>query len=323
MGEYEKFFKRLESYCHFELEFDDTNKLYKFNKVYIDGHTADHFMDDTHDIYDELSRLYDTSTDKLKFVEKTISIIRKGTSVFDQRKVLLPKNFKKIKREITFTTDNPVVNKPHDFTPQSLKAAFENFDEHSPKIIGFLICSPECPKVYRNQLIVENALLYFVMVEYCNSLKYMEANLDMVINELKTYQYCKIEDVNSVVFSERCVIPFSKIEVAHIFQALFEEEIFTFPNVEGRKFTAKRNKFIDRNFTYVYKKKQQIPIDNINQQFSDISNLDFEEEEKQLKIIEKLHNSLSKKLEERRHRVEKNRKLYKNGRNKNTNRSSD
>jgi hypothetical protein len=306
MGEYEKFFKRLERYCHFEIEFDKTNKLYKFNKEYIDAHTADHFMDDTHDIYDELSRLYDAATDKLKFVEKTIEIIRKGTSVFDQRKVLLPKNFKKIKREITFTTDNPVVMRPHDFTPQFLKAAFENFDEHSPKIIGFLISSPECPKVYRNQLIVENALLYFVMVEYCNSLKYMEANLEMVITELITYQYCKIEDVNSVVVSERCVIPFTKIETACIFHALFEEGIFTFPDVDENKFTDKRNKFIDRNFTYVDKKKKQIPIKDIKVQFSDIKNLDNVQVARQCNILEILHEKISNMLEESRKQNEKN-----------------
>jgi hypothetical protein len=312
MGEYEKFFKRLERYCHFELEFDDTNKLYKFNKVYIDAHTADHFIDDTHDIYDELSRLYDAATDKLKFVEKTISIIREGISVFDQRKVLLPKNFKKIKREITFTKNNPVVNRPHDFTPQSLKAAFENFDEHSPKIIGFLICSPECPKVYRNQLIVENALLYFVMVEYCNSLKYIEANLEMVINELKTYQYCKLEDVNPVVISDRCVIPFTKIETAYIFQALFEEGIFTFPNLEDRKFTAKRNKFIDRNFIYVDDDNNQIPIKDINVQFSLIKSLDKNQVARQKNILELLQKKISIMLEEKiKHNEKYNNKKWK------------
>ena len=306
MREFENFFERLSMYCHIELEFDKTNKLYKFNKEYIDAHTADHFREVTLGFYDEFSKLYDETSNKLKFVEKTINIVREGISVFDKRKVLLPKNFKKIKREIVFTTDNPIVTKPHDFTPQSLKAAFENFDEHSPKIIGFLISSPECPKVYRNQLIVENSLLYFVMVEYCNSLKYMEANLEMVITELKTYQYCKIEDVNPVVLSERCVIPFTKIEAAYIFQALFEEEIFTFPNVDDRKFTAKRNKFIDSNFTYVDKHKKQIPINHINVQFSDISNSEPTEEEKQLKVLENLHKSISKKLEERRQRVEIN-----------------
>jgi hypothetical protein len=322
MGEFENFFDKLRKYCDFELEFDDTNKLFKFNKEYIDAHTADHFREDTLVFYDEFSRLYDVATDKLKFVEDTITIIKYTKSVFYNKNLLSPHNFKKIKGATVFTTDNPIVTRPHDFTPQSLKEAFENFNENSPKVIAFLLCNPDCPKVYRNQLIVERALLYFVMVEFCESLKYMEANLEKIIKELKTYQYCKLEDVNPVVISERCVIPFTKIEVAHIFQALFEEEIFTFPNVDGRKFTDKRNKFIDNNFTYVGNKKKQIPINHINVQFSDISNQDFEEEEKQLKIIENLHKSISKKLEERRQRVENNRKLYKNGRNKNTNRTS-
>jgi hypothetical protein len=322
MREFENFFDKLRKYCDFELEFDDTNKLFKFNKEYIDAHTADHFREDTLVFYDEFSRLYDVATDKLKFVEDTITIIKYTKSVFYNKNLLSPHNFKKIKGATVFTTDNPIVTRPHDFTPQSLKEAFENFNENSPKVIAFLLCNPDCPKVYRNQLIVERALLYFVMVEFCESLKYMEANLEKIIKELKTYQYCKLEDVNPVVISERCVIPFTKIEVAHIFQALFEEEIFTFPNVDGRKFTDKRNKFIDNNFTYVGNKKKQIPINHINVQFSDISNQDFEEEEKQLKIIENLHKSISKKLEERRQRVENNRKLYKNGRNKNTNRTS-
>ena len=324
MREFENFFDKLRKYCDFELEFDKTNQLFKFNKEYVDAHIADHFREDTLGFYDEFSRLYDAAANKLKFVEDTIEIIRHTTSVIGKKKLYLPKNFKKIKGGVVFTIDNPILKRPHNFTPESLKQAFENFDENSPKVIAFLLCNPDSPKVYRNQLIVERALTHFVFVEFYESLTYMEANLEKVIKELKTYQYFKLEDVNPVVISERCVIPFTKIEVAHIFQALFEEEIFTFPNVDGRKFTDKRNNFINRNFSYIPNKKKKIPIpiDNINVQFSDISNLDFEEEEKQLKIIEKIHKSISKKLEERRQRVENNRKLYKNGRNKNTNRTS-
>lgn len=306
MREFENFFERLSMYCHIELEFDKTNKLYKFNKEYIDAHTADHFREVTLGFYDEFSKLYDETSNKLKFVEKTINIVREGISVFDKRKVLLPKNFKKIKREIVFTTDNPIVTKPHDFTPQTLKHAFENFDEHSPKIIGFLISSPECPKVYRNQLIVEKALLYFVVVEYCNSLRYLEANLEMIITELTTYQYCKIEDVNPVVISDRCVIPFSKIETAYIFHALFEQGIFTFPNLEDRKFTAKRNKFINSNFIYVDEDNNQIPIKDIKVQFSDIKNLDNVQAARQCNILEILHEKISNMLEESRKQNEKN-----------------
>ena len=306
MRKYENFFERLSMYCHIELEFDKTNQLYKFNKEYIDAHTADHFREVTLGFYDEFSKLYDETSNKLKFVEKTINIVRKGISVFDKRKVLLPKNFKKIKREIVFTTDNPIVTKPHDFTPQSLKQAFENFDENSPKLIAFLLCNPDCPKEYRNQLIVEKALLYFVMVEYCNSLRYLEANLEMIITELTTYQYCKIEDVNPVVISDRCVIPFSKIETAYIFHALFEQGIFTFPNLEDRKFTAKRNKFINSNFIYVDEDNNQIPIKDIKVQFSDIKNLDNVQAARQCNILEILHEKISNMLEESRKQNEKN-----------------
>ena len=306
MREFENFFDKLRKYCDFELEFDKTNQLFKFNKEYIDAHTTDHFREDTLGFYDEFSRLYDVATNKLKFVEDTIEIIRYTTSVFYNKNLLLPKNFKKIKGATVFTTDNPVVTRPHDFTPQSLKHAFENFDEHSPKAIAFLLCNPDCPKVYRNQLIVERALLYFVMVEFCESLTYMEANLEKVIKELKTYQYCKIEDVNPVVISDRCVIPFSKIETAYIFHALFEQGIFTFPNLEDRKFTAKRNKFIDSNFIYVDEDNNQIPIKDINVQFSDIKNLDNVQVARQRNILEILHEKISNILEESRKQNEKN-----------------
>ena len=306
MREFENFFDKLRKYCDFELEFDKTNQLFKFNKEYIDAHTTDHFREDTLGFYDEFSRLYDVATNKLKFVEDTIEIIRYTTSVFYNKNLLLPKNFKKIKGATVFTTDNPVVTRPHDFTPQSLKQAFENFDENSPKVIAFLLCNPDCPKVYRNQLIVERALLYFVMVEFCESLTYMEANLEKVIKELKTYQYCKIEDVNPVVISDRCVIPFSKIETAYIFHALFEQGIFTFPNLEDRKFTAKRNKFINSNFIYVDEDNNQIPIKDIKVQFSDIKNLDNVQAARQCNILEILHEKISNMLEESRKQNEKN-----------------
>ena len=306
MRDFENFFDKLRKYCDFELEFDDTNKLFKFNKEYIDAHTADHFREDTLVFYDEFSRLYDVATDKLKFVEDTITIIKYTTSVFYNKNLLLPQNFKKIKGATVFSTDNPIVTSPHDFTPQSLKEAFENFDENSPKVLAFLLCNPDCPKVYRNQLIVERALLYFVMVEFCESLTYMEVNLEKVIKELKTYQYCKIEDVNPVVISDRCVIPFSKIETAYIFHALFEQGIFTFPNLEDRKFTAKRNKFINSNFIYVDEDNNQIPIKDIKVQFSDIKNLDNVQAARQCNILEILHEKISNMLEESRKQNEKN-----------------
>ena len=306
MREFENFFDKLRKYCDFELEFDDTNKLFKFNKEYIDAHTTDHFREDTLVFYYEFSRLYDVATDKLKFVEDTITIIKYTTSVFYNKNLLLPQNFKKIKGATVFSTDNPIVTSPHDFTPQSLKEAFENFDENSPKVLAFLLCNPDCPKVYRNQLIVERALLYFVMVEFCESLTYMEVNLEKVIKELKTYQYCKIEDVNPVVISDRCVIPFSKIETAYIFHALFEQGIFTFPNLEDRKFTAKRNKFINRNFIYVDEDNNQIPIKDIKVQFSDIKNLDNVQVARQCNILEILHEKISNMLEESRKQNEKN-----------------
>ena len=97
MREFENFFDKLRKYCDFELEFDKTNQLYKFNKEYVDAHTADHFREDTLGFYDEFSRLYDVATNKLKFVEDTIEIIRYTTSVFYNKNLLLPKNFKKIK----------------------------------------------------------------------------------------------------------------------------------------------------------------------------------------------------------------------------------
>lgn len=305
MGEFENFFDKLRKYCDFELEFDKTNQLFKFNKEYVDAHTADHFRDDTLVFYDEFTRLYDAATDKLKFVEDTIEIIRYTTSVFDKKKLLSPHNFKKIKGATVFTKDNPVVTRPHDFTPQSLKQAFENFDENSPKVIAFLLCNPDYPKLYRNQLIVERALLLFVMSEFYESLKYMEANLEKIIKELKTYQYCKLEDVNPVVISDRCVIPFTKIETAYIFHALFEGGIFTFPNLEDRKFTAKRNKFINRNFIYVDDDNNQIPIKDIKVQFSDIKNLDKVQVARQCNILELLHEKISNMLEESRKQNEK------------------
>ncbi len=123
---------------------------------------------------------------------------------------------------------------------------------------------------------------------------------------LKTYQYFKLEDVNPVVISERCVIPFMKIEAAYIFHALFEEGIFTFPDVDENKFNDKRNKFIDRNFTYVDKKKKQIPIKDIKVQFSDIKNLDNGQVKRQIKILEKLHEKITNMLEESRKQNEKN-----------------
>jgi len=305
MGEFENFFDKLRKYCDFELEFDKTNQLFKFNKEYVDAHTADHFREDTLGFYDEFSRLYDAAANKLKFVEDTIEIIRHTTSVIGKKKLYLPKNFKKIKGGVVFTIDNPILKRPHNFTPESLKQAFENFDENSPKVIAFLLCNPDSPKVYRNQLIVERALTHFVFVEFYESLTYMEANLEKIIKELKTYQYCKLEDVNPVVISDRCVIPFTKIETAYIFHALFEGGIFTFPNLEDRKFTAKRNKFINRNFIYVDDDNNQIPIKDIKVQFSDIKNLDNVQVARQCNILELLHEKISNMLEESRKQNEK------------------
>jgi hypothetical protein len=114
------------------------------------------------------------------------------------------------------------------------------------------------------------------------------------------------------VISDRCVIPFTKIETAYIFQALFEEGIFTFPNLEDRKFTAKRNKFIDRNFIYVDDDNNQIPIKDINVQFSLIKSLDKNQVARQKNILELLQKKISIMLEEKiKHNEKNNNKKWK------------
>ncbi len=292
MKEIKRIIEDVKNYCDFYLEFDKTNVLYKFNDMYIDEIDFDMFENKIKIFKEDLVSILKAAGKPLPLLKDLLKELRIIIVPYKNEGVDNYSNFDKFSRLIVTTQNNPIKKIDRRYSVEELNKFNTEYDENNEELYYYLISKRNDEIKFENQAEIEKIKLHYTITKFYESIYLFENFLEELKVNIEKYSFFQFDDALPSEYRHRCTVNYSKMETAHLFNALFESGILFFPDYDGDHFKTKRNSFIDENFNYVDKREYNKieKIAKISKEFTYINSR--RQEERQREILEKLINSL-------------------------------
>ena len=305
MTQISNYINKVRSYCDFYLEFDSTNKRYKFNQQFVDEINCELFESEVEQLIDELYNILDGIKNQEKFVLDIISLLDNNISWYKSEKIFDFNSFHKLSSNL-IKDDSILIN---NYTPSITKTEGnkiekskyipltyfldcpEKLEDTKNELFYYIITHKSKTNNYKDELDFEKVKLHYVLTKYFESMRYFKLQLDSLCEKIIAYD---IEDFGSIrpikKPKPRCVVNLVKVEVATLFDAFFKSGIFYFDLESDKKREKAKYDFINNNFSYYDRKNKIVEISNINKEFDYIKSTTFKD--RQNEIIDKLVDTL-------------------------------
>jgi len=299
MNNIEKIKTEIKEYCDFDILFDRKNNTYLFKSKNVNHIKFNQYETTVEAIIKDINTILVKTSEKIVLIDELLSIINSTTKALESLDIENFLSFNKLNPLILELLDNQIKEKDpikirYDY--QFLMELPEELNEKYDEIVYFLCSRKSITKNYIDKSDIEKVKLQFTLITYNNSIQKLEDYLFSTKNYIQKYGYFQPEDINSLSIYKRCTVNFSKIEVAMLFQALFEADIFSFPAYDEYDLNQKRNFFIDNHFNFVNdrNKKTVTAIQEIVKEYSKINSVDYVKESQA--NFRKLINKLEEKI---------------------------
>jgi hypothetical protein len=292
MKQIRRILEDVKSYCDYNLEFDMTNGLYKFNDMYIDEIDVNMFDKKIQSLIEDLVSILKVSGKPLPLINDLLHELRVISEPYKNEGLNKYSNFDKLSQLIVETQDNPIKKFESDYTLKELNKFDTKYDENKEELYYYLITKRTEKKPFTDLNEVEKIKLHFTILKYYESVFSFEEFLEELKENIEKYNFSEFDDLLPSEYRHRCTVNYSKMETAHLFNALFKNGILFFPGYVGDNSLKKLCSFMDENFNYVDKrdKNKVEKISKISKEMNYI--YASKQEQRQRDILQNLINSL-------------------------------
>ena len=292
MKQIRRILEEVKSYCDYNLEFDKTNGLYKFNNMYIDEISVDMFDGKIKILKEDLVSILKVSGKPVPLLNDLLNELRIKSEYYKNEELNMYSNFEKLSSMIVVTEDNPIKKFESDYTLEELNKFDTVYKENKEELYYYLITKRTEKEPFKDLIEVEKIKLHYTIIKYYQSVFSFEEFLEELKVNIEKYNFSQFDDLLPSEYRHRCTVNLSKMETAHLFNALFKSGILFFPGYDGDSFINKRNSFVDENFSYVNKRDNNKveKISKISKEFIYINSSG--QEQRQKDILQNLINSL-------------------------------
>jgi hypothetical protein len=285
------YISKIKTTCDFNIEYDQSNKTFLFNNVYIDNINYSSFDDN---IVQLKNHLIDVLTDvkkPQKFIEDILSEINKTAVWYETEKIFEFENFNKLSPIITNSINNKKIIFNSNYTLDKILALPDSLDDNYDDLLYYLIIHKSKTKNYTLMGDFQKVKLHYVITKYFESIYTLIEYLLMLDDIISKYG---IEDYNQYrpipKPTLRCTVSLSKIETANLFNAFFECGLFYFDIKSEIKQKRTKMAFLDNNFNYINQHGKIANVSNIIKEFGQIGT--YTHQENQKKVIDSLIDKL-------------------------------
>jgi hypothetical protein len=259
-------------HCDFDLELDQNNECYKFKKIYVDEVNCELFNYEIEKLTNSLIDILENIKKPETLIKETKQILAPFINWFEDDELFDFNFFHKLNTTIVQTSGNDKFDKKYTLDdlnnlPHDLRN-HEDLDD----IILYLILGKSKTNNYKHEEDFEKMKLHYVLTKWYESLKgfmaYLE-NIEYGITQYGVEYFSTLRLIKTP--SPRCIINLNKLEVATLFDALFRSSLFRFDFSSQVKKEKALCEFLDKNFCYVSRRNEIVPINNIAKEFGSLS----------------------------------------------------
>lgn len=292
MKQIRRILEDVKSYCDYNLEFDMTNGLYKFNDMYIDEIDVNMFEKKIQSLIEDLVSILKVSGKPLPLINDLLHELRVMSEPYKNEGLNKYSNFDKLSQLIVETQDNPIKKFESDYTLKELNKFDTKYDENKEELYYYLITKRTEKKPFTDLNEVEKIKLHFTILKYYESVFSFEEFLEELKENIEKYNFSEFDDLLPSEYRNRCTVQFNKMETAHLFNALLDNGILFFPGYVGDNALKKLCSFIDDNFNYVDKRDNN-KVEKISKISKEMKYIySRKQEQRQRDILQNLINSL-------------------------------
>ncbi|MEY4963324.1 MAG: hypothetical protein RLZZ323_643 [Bacteroidota bacterium] len=275
MNKIKNYITEIKNYCDFNLEFDSLNELYRFNTKSAENIDTKDFYNKIENFKLELISILKASENSTLLIEEVLTELYKITKWYEKEGIYKFSNFNKLDKLIVETVNHPIIlTEQKKYTLKEILEIEVDMETKYEELLYYIISKKSFTFDYLNPLDLERVKLHFVLIKFFESISSLEKFLLQLMENFNKYGYYQFNDIMPTEYWNRCTIKLNKIESAHFFNALFESELFYFPNYPNgsNNMLKKRNQFIEDNFNYTdnRNKNKVVKIESIEKEFSTI-----------------------------------------------------
>lgn len=287
----EAYIEKIKGFCDFYIEYDESNKTYRFNTIFIDEINCESFQTDMEGLKNELIDVLIDLKDPSKYINDVLQEINKIAIWYETEKIYEFENFSKLSKIIAFSKENTISVSKSKYTLDSIKNSPEELDYYQDDILYYLILHKSKTDNYRLEDDFEKVKLHHVLTKYFESIYSLIEYLLMLDEIITKYG---IEDYNQFrpipKQHLRCTVNLSKIETANLFNVFYQCGYFSFGMKSNKKEEKAQMEFIENNFNYINQHGKIANVSKINKEFIEINTHAHIEHQK--KVIDLLIDKL-------------------------------
>jgi hypothetical protein len=294
MKQIRNFLAEVKNYCNFSIEFDKTNQLYKFNDIYIDEINHNMFEEKIDIFKAELVSILKLTGKPLPLINDLLSELRIISEPYRNEELNKFSNLKKLDSILVVTEKNPIIKLDIGYTLDELNEFDTINDENKEELYYYLITKRSHENPFKDYDQIKKIKFHYTVIKYFESIFLFEEFLKDLKENIENYEFSQFDDLLPSEYRNRCTVNYSKMETAHLFNALFRNGILFFPGYVGDNSLKKLCSFLDDNFNYVDKrdKNKVEKISKISKEMTYINST--KQEQRQKDILQNLINSLQK-----------------------------
>ena len=286
-------FDKIKNSCNYYIEFDSTNKKYKFNTMFVDDINYELFETSIEELKSEVIDTMSDLKEPQKYIKDLSKEINDSIDWYESKKVKDFKSFNEILFQLSTTTkNNPRIDSESKYSLELIQESPDELKDDYDAMYYHLIFNKFKTNNYKIKDDFEKVKLHFVVTKYFEAI-YSLKNYFVLLDDIMT-KY-GIEDFNQFrpipKPTLRCTVKLSKIETANLFNIFFESGYFYFDFKSEKKRDKAKMQFIDNNFNYINQHGKVANVNKIIKEFGEIKA--FAHIEHQAKVIDELIDKLT------------------------------
>jgi hypothetical protein len=259
--------KNIKSYLEFYIEFDATNKRFKFNNSFSDEINCELFSSSVVELKNSMTKVLDAIGDPKKYIQDVLTELKHIAVSYESDRIANFESFHKLSHLITTTTDNEISEAKIKLN--TILESPEVLHHHLDDINYYLMLHRSKTNNYEDELDFERVKLHYVMTKYFESIY---SFIDFLLDIERIAAEYGIEDYGSfspiLKPAKKGIINLNKIDTANLFNILFKSGILTFGEFSDKKEQKALFDFIEANFQYKGDSNKTINIKKIHKEFS-------------------------------------------------------
>ena len=294
------YIQEIKNYCDFNIEYDTTNKIYKFNTISVDEINVTNFETEANILKYSLLTFLKKVEKKAEFLHTVLKELKTNLDWYNDEKIRSFSNFYSINK-LTVNTVNETTKSNPRYSIDFIREFNGEINDKYDGIFYYLILNKSITQNYKDALDFERAKLHYIIVKYFDSLSNLQDTLISIVEDFKYYGIVNFDPAEIIDNVTRCNSKLGKFQTAYLIKILFDSKLFYYDNIDSDNNEKLMIQFLNKNFSYTRRDKKLEDIKNVNKEL-DMTDLVKDEDtlkkmKKVLLELQSIINSESSKLD--------------------------